>query len=144
MAKYELANKMSSANLALVFGPTLTRAPPDVDPRQLHKDVPAVNVLIQTCIEHHEFIFGSDQDGVDAATAAAVEMEKRKSVSPSLKDASPTRETLETEPPVPATVEEASDDKKTDENKDDDSDDSDIESDDGEYYMFTWLGGSLL
>ena len=44
---------MTSANLALVFGPTLTRAPPDADPRQLHNDVPAVNMLIQLCIDHH-------------------------------------------------------------------------------------------
>ncbi|CAI8048570.1 SLIT-ROBO Rho GTPase-activating protein 3 [Geodia barretti] len=46
-------NKMTSANLALVFGPTLTRAPPDADPRQLHNDVPSVNMLIQLCIDHH-------------------------------------------------------------------------------------------
>ena len=46
-------NKMTSANLALVFGPTLTRAPDDMDPRQLHNDVPAVNMLIQLCIDHH-------------------------------------------------------------------------------------------
>ena len=48
---------MSTANLALVFGPTLTLAPSDIDPRRLHNDVPAVNVLIQTCLEHHEFLF---------------------------------------------------------------------------------------
>lgn len=48
---------MSTANLALVFGPTLTLAPPDIDARRLHNDVPAVNVLIQTCLEHHEFLF---------------------------------------------------------------------------------------
>lgn len=40
-------NKMGSSNLALVFGPTLTRAPDNLDPRQLHNDVPTVNMLIQ-------------------------------------------------------------------------------------------------
>lgn len=57
VSTHEAANKMSTANLALVFGPTLTLAPPDIDPRRLHNDVPAVNVLIQTCLEHHEFLF---------------------------------------------------------------------------------------
>ena len=52
---------MGTANLALVFGPTLTLAPADIDPRRLHNDVPAVNVLIQTCLEHHEFLFQFDQ-----------------------------------------------------------------------------------
>ena len=57
VSTHEEKNKMSTANLALVFGPTLTLAPPDIDPRRLHNDVPAVNVLIQTCLEHHEFLF---------------------------------------------------------------------------------------
>ena len=53
---------MGSANLALVFGPTLTRAPPTVDARQLHNDVPAINILIQLCIERHEHIFGTEEE----------------------------------------------------------------------------------
>ena len=53
---------MGSANLALVFGPTLTRAPDSVDPRQLHNDVPSINILIQLCIDHHEFIFGEEEE----------------------------------------------------------------------------------
>ena len=53
-------NKMGSANLALVFGPTLTRAPNTMDPRQLHNDVPAVNLLIQLCINFHKKIFGGE------------------------------------------------------------------------------------
>ena len=53
---------MNTANLAVVFGPTLTRAPPDADPRLLHNDVPAINVLIQLCIEQNEFIFGADEN----------------------------------------------------------------------------------
>ena len=53
---------MGSANLALVFGPTLTRAPDSVDPRQLHNDVPSINVLIQLCIDHHEFLFGPEEE----------------------------------------------------------------------------------
>ena len=55
---HSLENKMGSANLALVFGPTLTRAPDSLDPRQLHNDVPSINILIQMCIEGHEYIFG--------------------------------------------------------------------------------------
>ena len=57
VSTHEATNKMSTANLALVFGPTLTLAPSDIDPRRLHNDVPAVNVLIQTCLEHHDFLF---------------------------------------------------------------------------------------
>lgn len=60
-------NKMGTANLALVFGPTLTRAPDSLDPRQLHNDVPSVNILIQMCIEGHEYIFG---DGGDTPSAS--------------------------------------------------------------------------
>ena len=54
---------MSTANLALVFGPTLTRAPEGSDPRALHNDVPAINVLIQLCIENNDYIFGEDEEG---------------------------------------------------------------------------------
>lgn len=55
-------NKMGSPNLALVFGPTLTRAPDSMDPRQLHNDVPSVNILIQMCIDRHDYIFGEEED----------------------------------------------------------------------------------
>lgn len=55
-------NKMGSPNLALVFGPTLTRAPDSLDPRQLHNDVPSVNILIQMCIDRNEYIFGEEED----------------------------------------------------------------------------------
>lgn len=55
-------NKMGPANLALVFGPTLTRAPDSLDPRQLHNDVPSVNMLILMCIENHEYIFGETEE----------------------------------------------------------------------------------
>ena len=53
---------MGSANLALVFGPTLTRAPADKDPRQLHNDVPSINVLVQLCIDYHDYIFGEEDE----------------------------------------------------------------------------------
>lgn len=65
-------NKMTSANLALVFGPTLTRAPPDVDPRQLHNDVPAVNMLIQLCIDHHLQVPGTYGYPCPASTCVCV------------------------------------------------------------------------
>ena len=68
---------MGSANLALVFGPTLTRAPSSMDPRQLHNDVPAVNLLIQLCINFHKKIFGGEEEEEEE-----VEGEKRE-VSPS-------------------------------------------------------------
>ena len=68
VSQYTSETKMNSANLALVFGPTLTRAPADADPRLLHNDVPAINVLIQLCIEHHIYIFGeeSEEDGLSS------------------------------------------------------------------------------
>lgn len=50
-------NKMNCSNLALVFGPTLVQAPTHLEALQLHNDVPAVNVLIQVCIEQHNVIF---------------------------------------------------------------------------------------
>lgn len=53
---------MNSANLAVVFGPTLTRAPNNADPRLLHNDVPAINVLIQLCIEKHDYLFGEETE----------------------------------------------------------------------------------
>lgn len=56
---------MGSANLALVFGPTLTRAPSTMDPRSLHNDVPAVNLLIQLCITLHRKIFGGEEEKLD-------------------------------------------------------------------------------
>ena len=48
---------MNSSNLALVFGPTLVQAPTHLEALQLHNDVPAVNILIQVCIEQHDVIF---------------------------------------------------------------------------------------
>lgn len=60
VSEHHSETKMNTANLALVFGPTLTRAPPDADTRLLHNDVPSINVLIQLCIEHYEYIFGED------------------------------------------------------------------------------------
>lgn len=48
---------MNSSNLALVFGPTLVQAPTHLEALQLHNDVPAINVLIQVCIEQHDVIF---------------------------------------------------------------------------------------
>lgn len=69
VSQHSAQNKMTSANLALVFGPTLTRAPPDMDPRQLHNDVPAVNMLIQLCIDHHQQVFGEDEEEAGMAMA---------------------------------------------------------------------------
>lgn len=48
---------MNSSNLALVFGPTLVQAPTHLEALQLHNDVPAVNILIQVCIEQHDVVF---------------------------------------------------------------------------------------
>ena len=62
MSQHSSKTKMNTANLALVFGPTLTRAPEDADPRVLHNDVPAINVLIQLCIEQYEYIFGEESE----------------------------------------------------------------------------------
>lgn len=73
-------NKMGSANLALVFGPTLTRAPDSLDPRQLHNDVPSVNVLIQMCIDGHDYLFGEEEEDtprdVPTASPSRDEVEK--------------------------------------------------------------------
>jgi hypothetical protein len=62
VSQHTADTKMNSANLAVVFGPTLTRAPDNADPRLLHNDVPAINVLIQLCIEHHKYFFGEDSE----------------------------------------------------------------------------------
>lgn len=50
---------MNISNLALVFGPTLVQAPTHLEALQLHNDVPAVNMLIQVCIDQHDVIFPS-------------------------------------------------------------------------------------
>lgn len=71
-------NKMGSANLALVFGPTLTRAPDSMDPRQLHNDVPSVNILIQMCIDRHKYIF--DEEAEQESPAASHSPEEREAV----------------------------------------------------------------
>jgi len=86
VAQYAEDNKMGSPNLALVFGPTLTRAPDDKDPRQLHNDVPSINVLIQLCIDYHEYIFG-EEDEEEAA--------REGSMSPPQHTESPLLEKLE-------------------------------------------------
>lgn len=86
VAQYAEENKMGSPNLALVFGPTLTRAPDDKDPRQLHNDVPSINVLIQLCIDYHEYIFG-EEDEEEAA--------REGSLSPQQHTESPLLEKLE-------------------------------------------------
>ena len=81
-------SRMGSANLALVFGPTLTRAPDSVDPRQLHNDVPSINVLIQLCIDHHEFLFGpEEEEGVPAE-----EKPSEEGISPDMLSTSPPSE----------------------------------------------------
>ena len=72
-------NKMGSANLALVFGPTLTRAPDSLDPRQLHNDVPSVNMLIQMCIDNHQYIFG-DEEGKEMSPASSCSPDNREAV----------------------------------------------------------------
>lgn len=77
-------SRMGSANLALVFGPTLTRAPDSVDARQLHNDVPAINVLIQLCIEHNEFLFGEEEEESPA--------QPEKGISPDMLSTSPPSE----------------------------------------------------
>ena len=79
-------SRMGSANLALVFGPTLTRAPDSVDPRQLHNDVPAINVLIQLCIDHHEVIFGVEEEEL------AQDKAPEKGISPDMLSTSPPSE----------------------------------------------------
>lgn len=81
-------SRMGSANLALVFGPTLTRAPDSVDPRQLHNDVPSINVLIQLCIDHHEFIFGPEEEG----GVPAEEKPSEEGISPDMLSTSPPSE----------------------------------------------------
>ena len=83
-------SRMGSANLALVFGPTLTRAPDSVDPRQLHNDVPSINVLIQLCIDHHEFIFGPEEE--EEGSMAAEEIPKEEGISPDMLSTSPPSE----------------------------------------------------
>ena len=78
---------MGSANLALVFGPTLTRAPSSMDPRQLHNDVPSINVLVQLCIDYHDYVFGDEDEEEDAA--------REGSISPPQHTESPLLEKLE-------------------------------------------------
>lgn len=85
---------MGTANLALVFGPTLTLAPADIDPRRLHNDVPAVNVLIQTCLEHHEFLFQFDQ----AKSPEDLPSPNNKSKSPDAFTMSPCKSPIVSEP----------------------------------------------
>jgi len=99
-------NKMGSANLALVFGPTLTRAPDSLDPRQLHNDVPSVNLLIQMCIDKHELIFGPNKDQKPAANNAPSESQApREEEKPTpLLSTSPPAEPPTAPPTAPPTV----------------------------------------
>lgn len=84
VTEHSSENKMGSANLALVFGPTLMRAPEDIDPRQLHTDVPSVNVFIQLCIDQNAYIFGEDEDEEeDVSTTGVTIKQKERSNSPS-------------------------------------------------------------
>ena len=78
---------MGSANLALVFGPTLMRAPDAIDPRQLHTDVPSVNILIQLCIDQNPFIFGEEEE-----EDALIEQQKRSKSPPALAPEPPSNE----------------------------------------------------
>ncbi|KAI6660653.1 hypothetical protein LOD99_10335 [Oopsacas minuta] len=57
VASYSYANKMNSVNLATVFGPTLSRAPPGTNYLQQQMDIVFQNILMQTCIDHHLDIF---------------------------------------------------------------------------------------
>ena len=146
MASEEPHNKMSSANLATVFGPTLTRAPSTVDAKQLHHDVPAVNVLIQTCIENHSYIFGEDLQNSskpssvhgDTSPVPPVDIDGR--VSSHSREPTPVRETSPKEftPPPPYVAEEvASEDvigrqvHESPEDDDQEDDDEDTDSDNG-------------
>ena len=78
---------MGSANLALVFGPTLMRAPDAIDPRQLHTDVPSVNLLIQLCIDQNPFIFGEEEE-----EESVLERQKRSKSPPALAPEPPASE----------------------------------------------------
>ena len=94
-------NKMGTANLALVFGPTLTRAPDSLDPRQLHNDVPSVNILIQMCIEGHDYMFG------DATAAMSTPSVSRGVVEQTIPlSTSPPAEPPSAPPTVPSSVRE--------------------------------------
>lgn len=73
---------MNSSNLALVFGPTLVQAPTHLEALQLHNDVPAVNVLIQVCIEQHDVIFPST--AVTPPPPPVADEPRSQSVSPPL------------------------------------------------------------
>ena len=53
-------NKMGSANLAVVFGPILIRPPADLQLKV--EDLPTINKVTQLCIDHHEFVFGDDEE----------------------------------------------------------------------------------
>lgn len=82
VSEYSSENKMGSANLALVFGPTLMRAPDSIDPRQLHTDVPSVNILIQLCIDQNMYIFGDEEEEEELSSGQRIE-QQRQSNSPS-------------------------------------------------------------
>ena len=84
VAEHSSENKMGSANLALVFGPTLMRAPDAIDPRQLHTDVPSVNILIQLCIDQNIYIYGDEEEEEEELSSGGRRIEQqRQSNSPS-------------------------------------------------------------
>lgn len=66
VASYSHANKMNSVNLATVFGPTLSRAPPGTNYLQQQMDIVFQNILMQTCIDHHLEIFPASALGDNA------------------------------------------------------------------------------
>lgn len=52
---------MNISNLALVFGPTLMPAPKD-DMGAMLRDAITINTLMSDMIEHHEYLFGDNDD----------------------------------------------------------------------------------
>ena len=52
---------MTSSNLALVFGPSLTRSPPGSEEFALSSS-PCINTALQTCIEHCSIVFEATEE----------------------------------------------------------------------------------
>ncbi len=92
VAQLSADNKMGTANLALVFGPTLMRAPDAIDPRQLHTDVPSVNILIQLCIEQNGLIFGDEDEEEEDEATLRIEQQSRSKSPPALAPEPPTND----------------------------------------------------
>ena len=55
---------MTSSNLAVVFGPTLTRSPPGSEEFALSSS-PCINTVMQTCIDHFDQIFEAVEEPRD-------------------------------------------------------------------------------